>query len=647
MERTNSRKRKPGVAKPDEYVRHDVQLPETSLRSSNKHGAPVVLVWPWEFTLAHLVYIALVVVLLGLFLLSQLDVTPWMIEGTGNVIWGPGQLDDNDGSEEIGIVLHPEDYTNRSPTTLVYDWEVTKRYRFPDGVRKEVYLINNRFPGETIEARSGDRIVVNVTNLLQNEGLAIHWHGLRMQGANDMDGAVGVTQKPVPPGESFLYNFTIGEEEFGTFWYHGHDKVQRDDGLYGGLVVHRPGEQGNEKDQYNYDQEILLLIGDWYHRSSPEVLGWYMNSRSFGSEPVPDSVLVNGQGNFDCEMAVPARPLECIPPEDRSGPPMLTIENGKRYRLRLVNTGSLTGFSFRMDNASLSPFQVDGGNDITMAQTQAMGIVYPGERVDTILQTGSPDDQRCFEVEMDDENFKYPNPALNPRQTFPVKARSNLGYDKDIARPELEFYNLQAAVSTISPWRPWPNDPLKFVIYTTTLKLAKHHNIPMGFINHTSWSPQASPPEPLISLSRKEFDHNQLSPQIPLLTNRTEDEASGGWVDIIINNLDDGGHPFHLHGYSFYVVSIFPPPPPWSSEKPPFTPGGSAMYNYNPFTTTPQDSPAGQYNLVNPVMKDTVFVPQRGYAVIRFRADNPGIWMMHCHVGWHLGSGMALSWDIG
>jgi FtsP/CotA-like multicopper oxidase with cupredoxin domain len=91
---------------------------------------------------------------------------------------------------------------------------------------------------------------------------------------------------------------------------------------------------------------------------------------------------------------------------------------------------------------------------------------------------------------------------------------------------------------------------------------------------------------------------------------------------------------------------MFPPPIAWSSEKPPFTAGGSSLYNYNPFTTAPSESPAGSYNLVNPLMRDTVFIPQRGYAVIRFRADNKGIWMLHCHVGWHLGSGMAMSWDV-
>jgi len=308
-----------------------------------------------------------------------------------------------------------------------------------------VYLINDQFPGETIEARSGDRIIVNVTNCLGNEGLAMHWHGLRMEGANDMDGAVGLTQMPIPPGKNFC---TISLLEMRNLAPSGIMATKRLNEMMGstaGLIVHRPWDQCNEKEKYAYDQEILLLIGDWYHRSSTEVLRWYMNSRSFGNEPVPDSLVINGKGNFDCEMAVPARPLECAPLEERTGLPVLRLESGKHNRLRFVNTGSLTGFSFQMRNATISPFQVDGGNPITSAEAQRVGIVYPGERVDAILRTGSSDEHGYFEIEMDDENFKYPNPALDPIQTFPVKTVSSPGHERNLPRPENEYYNLQAA----------------------------------------------------------------------------------------------------------------------------------------------------------------------------------------------------------
>ena len=52
-------------------------------------------------------------------------------------------------------------------------------------------------------------------------------------------------------------------------------------------------------------------------------------------------------------------------------------------------------------------------------------------------------------------------------------------------------------------------------------------------------------------------------------------------------------------------------------------------------------------NLESPVRKDTVSVPRRGYVVLRFKADNEGIWMLHCHVLFHQGSGMAMGVHVG
>jgi hypothetical protein len=143
------------------------------------------------------------------------------------------------------------------------------------------------FPGPTIEARSGDTLIVHVENALSSpdDGVSLHWHGLFMKGFNNMDGAVGFTQCPIPPGRNFTYEFRIGDDQYGTFWYHAHSQVQRGDGLYGGLVVHRPHDKGIiEAEQHGYQNEVLLLVGDWYHRSARDMLAWYTSVGAFGNE---------------------------------------------------------------------------------------------------------------------------------------------------------------------------------------------------------------------------------------------------------------------------------------------------------------------------------------------------------------------------
>jgi len=111
---------------------------------------------------------------------------------------------------------------------------------------------------------------------------------------------------------------------------------------------------------------------------------------------------------------------------------------------------------------------------------------------------------------------------------------------------------------------------------------------------------------------------------------KSHDPKEPLWVDVIINNLDDGGHPFHLHGHSFYVLKTHRAERGWGSYK----------YRGKEF-----DFDIGE-GLGVPVLKDTVLVPRRGYAILRFLADNKGIWMLHCHMLVHLGSGMAMGFEV-
>jgi FtsP/CotA-like multicopper oxidase with cupredoxin domain len=67
--------------------------------------------------------------------------------------------------------------------------------------------------------------------------------------------------------------------------YHSHSELQRGDGLFGGLVVHNPFEKSSsEPSKSSYDDEVLLMIGDWYHREAEEVQASYVTHDSWGRE---------------------------------------------------------------------------------------------------------------------------------------------------------------------------------------------------------------------------------------------------------------------------------------------------------------------------------------------------------------------------
>jgi FtsP/CotA-like multicopper oxidase with cupredoxin domain len=74
-----------------------------------------------------------------------------------------------------------------------------------------------------------------------------------------MDGTVGVTQCPIPPGQSFTYNFTVPDQR-GTYWWHSHAAAQYTDGIHGPLIIHDP----NESFINQYDEDIIVMLSGMY-----------------------------------------------------------------------------------------------------------------------------------------------------------------------------------------------------------------------------------------------------------------------------------------------------------------------------------------------------------------------------------------------
>lgn len=92
------------------------------------------------------------------------------------------------------------------------------------------------------------------------------------------------------------------------------------------------------------------------------------------------------------------------------------------------------------------------------------------------------------------------------------------------------------------------------------------------------------------------------------------------------------------HGHHFYVLTTQKASIGWGSYSPfvdPYPPG-----------LEPSREDHTPYNLTKATLRDTTQIPSRGYAVLRFRADNPGVWLFHCHITWHLASGMAMLVDV-
>jgi len=159
---------------------------------------------------------------------------------------------------------------------------------FAPGMMVKCWGYNGQTPGPTIECVEGDRVRILVTNRLP-EHTSIHWHGIFVP--NGMDGVGGLTQPHIEPGETYVYEFTLGQN--GTFMYHPHadEMLQMALGMHGFFVVH---PRVPEQPRIDRDYCIMLMnfavhAGTW--RPDPSVMTdfnmWTFNSRVFpGIDPM-------------------------------------------------------------------------------------------------------------------------------------------------------------------------------------------------------------------------------------------------------------------------------------------------------------------------------------------------------------------------
>ena len=183
----------------------------------------------------------------------------------------------------------------------------TATIRLPSGREIDAWTYDGQLPGTAITATEGDLIEVTLRNADIADGVTLHWHGYDV--ACGEDGAPGVTQRVVAPGEEFAYHFRA--DQVGTYWYHTHQASHLGVrlGLYGTLVVNPRDQEEMEKNDAARQLDLTLPVHTF------------------------DGAVVIG---------------------DRDGRAEYTAAAGTAVRLRLINTDSdphwfaLAGTQFRM-----------------------------------------------------------------------------------------------------------------------------------------------------------------------------------------------------------------------------------------------------------------------------------------------------------
>lgn len=520
-----------------------------------------------------------------------------------------------------------------TPTGIVrrYNLNVSEIELSPDGYLMEHgKVFNGSYPGPWLEACWGDWLEVTVTNNLRYNGTSIHWHGLRQWGTPHHDGVNGITQCPIAPGDSFTYKFRA--TQYGSSWYHSHYSLQYGDGLLGPLTIYGPSTA-------NYDSEEAfkpIIMDDWNHRSVfedwPEMLA---------SESAPNmtNILLNGIGQYGPN-------LGAQPPKYE-----LQFDEGKRHLLILINTAVDTTFVFAIDEHFLEVIEADFV-PIKPYTTDKI-LVGIGQRYHVIVKANP------VRAEKNGNYWMRTMPATKcskfdraPDEKMGIVRYSKEGEKKDPTSNRFDF-NFDCSdepYDSLVPWRSWhvgnpanvdPNNKanknpkdtkkaFKFVVGMTPSQGFPY--VPDTKINR--WDMHLAPfrinfSDPTILNHTQEAWPNHLD--VVTMDNMEEDQ----WIWLLVTAPavpEDGGqrvffpaaHPMHLHGHDFALLKQSSTP--WKNEE------NTTEFNCN----------GNGIKCDNPPRRDVVLLPASGFIIIAFKADNPGPWLMHCHIAFHASSGLAM-----
>ncbi|KAJ7622294.1 phenol oxidase [Roridomyces roridus] len=393
----------------------------------------------------------------------------------------------------------------------------------PDGFSRSTVLADAVFPGPLIQGNKGDTFKLNVIDRLTDDTMfkstSIHWHGIFQSGTNWQDGPAFVTQCPIVPGNSFLYDFAVPSQE-GTFWYHSHLAAQYCDGLRGPFVVYDP----NDPHKYLYESTVITLA-DWYHFPSP-------------SNPLPvfNSTLVNGLGRY---AGGPSSPLAVI-----------SVIHGVRYRFRMVSMSCDPDWVFSIDGHSFTIIEADGvnTNPLTVDSIQ----IFAGQRYSFVLTANQRISNYWVRAEPSSGNTGFVNGINSAILRYVGAPKTEPTTTSSPSNPLIET-NLHPLVPTPVPGAPHPGGAdvnlVMQISVTPELQLA---------INNVPFFPPTAPV--LLQILSGAHSAAELLP-----TGTIYELPPNKAIEISIPGGSPGApHPFHLHGHNFHVVRS----------------AGSSTYNY-------------------------------------------------------------------
>ncbi len=554
-----------------------------------------------------------------------------------------------------------------------YDLNIAQEKVNITGKPSEAMTINGGIPGPILRFEEGDIALIHVHNRMDVE-TSIHWHGVLVPPG--MDGVPYVSFPPIQAGSTFTYRFPV--RQAGTYWYHSHTSLQEQSGVYGAIVI------APRKKRLETDRDYVIMLSDWTDEDPHSVLRtlrrgseWYALQKGSGQSILGAARIGELGDYFKRELQrMPAMDIADVA-YDRflaNGRPEseLGAESGQTVRLRIVDGSSTTFFHLEFSGGPMTIIAADGIDVepiqikrflIGVAETYDVlieipsagsyefratahdGSAYASVWIGNGMRYPAPDVpkpnlyhamgglhlNRIFALTpagamgMPDsavEAGKFDQPGMMGMDSMGSKDMNNMGMDhmpgnaggkpsqekqepgnhsdqnaeQDIDRSGKKYSNRfgllaadisaseHLAVDGMDPERPWPPYERLRALKPTSFPADK----PVRTIRLTLDGDMERYVWFLNNKPLSESDYIRI----------LQDEV----VRFIMINRTMMHHPMHLHGHFFRVIN------------------GQGAY-----------SP----------LKHTVNVAPMSTTVIEFLANETGDWFFHCHLLYHMKSGMA------
>ncbi len=514
------------------------------------------------------------------------------------------------------------------------------------GKDRQAIAVNGQIPMPTLTFTEGDTAEIVVHNLLR-EGTSLHWHGVFLP--NREDGVPFLTQEPIKPGATYTYRFPV--KQHGTHWYHSHSGMQEQIGMYGSFIMQKkPGDKTFRKGIDDLPAEAVML-SEWTNLDPDNVHRMLHNANDWPAikkGAVQSYAEAIKEGHFKTKVVNEWKRMLAMDVSDvyydrilMNGSAGTTLKSaggkplkaGDKVRLRISNGGVSSYFWLRYAGGKITVVANDG-NDVEPVEVDRL-IIAVSETYDIVVSV--PEEGKSFELM-----------ATTEDRTNSASLFIGEGQKQTIAPlPRLRYFEGMKMMNDMMKMNGDLDDmgmemslnqmDMNAVMYPEITAEAEHLEHDMHHMKPDSGSGHghhAGKPAGIVTLNYamlKSPYNTALPADAPVrvlkftltgnmnryvwsMDNRVLAETDkipvgkGEILRIILYNNSMMRHPMHLHGFDFRVLN------------------GHGDY-----------APLKNVIDVMPMETDT----------IEFLADTEGDWFFHCHILYHMMSGMNRVFAVG